>query len=296
MAEFFEDKYEDKYVEVNGLRLHYTDWGGSSKKPLLMVHGLNVQCHTWDPIADQLREEYRVYCLDLRGHGDSDWAQCARDTSSGRRNDGYPLETFVSDLHEVAKKLDIIPFDYVGHSLGVRNGIGLAGQYPDIVKHVALSDAAPEVSRNAALALRDRIGKTSGGGNVRGYKTEEEVRDHYAEEHPEWEPIFVDLHAHYQVRRNWAGRLVLKTDPDLYWITGAASLREVPHLWDMASKMTAPTLIMWGERSHLVDEELVDRMLKVMPNAKAAKFNTGHYIPRENSAEFVRVLREFLAI
>jgi pimeloyl-ACP methyl ester carboxylesterase len=48
---------------------------------LVLVHGLNVQLHTWDPLADQLAQDYRVICVDLRGHGDSGWA-----------TEGYHLE------------------------------------------------------------------------------------------------------------------------------------------------------------------------------------------------------------
>ena len=295
MADFFEDKFENKYVDVNGLRLHYTDWGGNSSKPLLMVHGFNVQLHTWDPIADMLRDEYHVYCLDLRGHGDSDWANCGR---GAQAIDGYPLQAFVSDIYEFQKKLNLAPFDYVGHSLGSRIGIGYAGAHPETLKHVALSDTGPEVSRAGAEAVRDRAagaGTASAPPTPRGFRTEEEVRDFYAQQHQSWRPIFIDLHARYQVRKNWADRLIFKADPDMFWITGSFSLREVPHLWDMASKITVPALVMWGETSNLLNEEIANRMIEVMPKGELARFKTGHYIPREEPEEFTRVLREFLA-
>ena len=104
MAQFFEDKYGDHFVEVNGLRLHYTDWGGD-KPPLMLMHGYNVQLHSWDPVADILRDDYRVICPDLRGHGDSDWSRA-----------GYNVRDFVSDLHGIVQSLDLGPFDFVGHS------------------------------------------------------------------------------------------------------------------------------------------------------------------------------------
>src|ERR1700730_5370671 len=115
----FEDEFRDGLLEVNGLRLHYTDWGERSLPAILLVHGLNVQCHTWDPIARPLSKDRRVICLDLRGHGDSDWAR-----------EGYPVQAFVKDIRELAEKLGIAPFDYVGHSLGARIGIAYGAEHP----------------------------------------------------------------------------------------------------------------------------------------------------------------------
>ena len=67
-------RYQDGWVAVDGLRVHYTEWGKPTAPPVLLLHGLNVQCHTWDPIAHKLAEEFHVYAMDLRGHGDTDWA------------------------------------------------------------------------------------------------------------------------------------------------------------------------------------------------------------------------------
>ena len=37
----------DRFVTVNGLRLHYLDWGGTGR-PLILVHGLDRHAHTFD--------------------------------------------------------------------------------------------------------------------------------------------------------------------------------------------------------------------------------------------------------
>lgn len=52
--------------------------------------------------------------------------------------------------------------------------------------------------------------------------------------------------------------------------------------------------IRWGKRSHLMDEELVGRMLIELPTAIVAKFDTGHSIPFEGPAEFTAQLMSFL--
>ncbi len=281
MPDFFEGKFTDHYVDINGVRLHYTDWGGNSDKPLLLVHGLGVQLHTWDPVADQLKNDYRVYCLDIRGHGDS-----------GAALDGYPLQAFVDDIYELAKRLNIIPFDFVGHSLGAIIAIDYAAQHGDTLKSVSLSDAGPAVTEDAKTGLPLFITKTS----LKHYfDTEEEVAAFYAKRHPEWQQIFRDLHTRYQVRKNWVGKYALKADTEIMWIAQHTIVDEEERLWKQAAKINVPALVMWGETSFLIDKPIVDRMMAVIPKAKLAQFKSGHYIPREVPDEFLRELRAFLS-
>jgi pimeloyl-ACP methyl ester carboxylesterase len=276
----FSSHYKDKFVKVNGLKLHYTDWGGKSDEYLVLIHGLNVQAHTWDPIADVLRNDYHVLALDLRGHGDSEWAK-----------DGYKVGTFVSDIYEFARKLDLPKFHFVGHSLGARIAIAYGGEHSDTLLSLTLSDTGPEVPRTGALQVRGRAEK---GQSIRGFRDEAHALEAIQELQPTWQPIFHQLHVKHQYRLNWANKLVAKADPDLFWITGSVSLPEVPYLWEMAHKISVPTLIMWGETSPLMNEELANRMLEAIPNSRLARFQTDHYIPRQVPEEFTSVLRAFL--
>ena len=60
----------DRYATVNGLRLHYLDWGGAGR-PLILVHGLDRHAHTFDHVAPHFRSRFRVIAVDMRGHGES---------------------------------------------------------------------------------------------------------------------------------------------------------------------------------------------------------------------------------
>ena len=46
----------DHNVEVNGLNIHYLDWGGPSNRNLLFVHGQGGNAHNWDHIARELHQ------------------------------------------------------------------------------------------------------------------------------------------------------------------------------------------------------------------------------------------------
>ncbi|HLY57466.1 MAG TPA: alpha/beta fold hydrolase, partial [Stellaceae bacterium] len=56
------------------LRLHYVDWGNPTAPPLVLVHGGRDHCRNWDWVASRLRRDWHVIAPDLRGHGDSQWA------------------------------------------------------------------------------------------------------------------------------------------------------------------------------------------------------------------------------
>jgi pimeloyl-ACP methyl ester carboxylesterase len=269
-----------KFAAVNRLQIHYLDWNSGGQRPVILIHGINVQAHTWEPIAEALARHRRVIAVDLRGHGDSEWAR-----------QGYALSSFVADLLALADHLGLATFDLVGHSLGARVALAAAGEFPDRVTRLVLSDTGPEVARGGAEFSRDIVASTS---NVRGFKTRDEVLEHYRRLHPDWQPVFLELHATHQVRANWAGRLVFKSDPELFWLTGSAGARENPYLWEICERIKAPVLIMWGTRSPFLDQRIADRMLHAMPSAELVRIDAGHYIPREVPTVFISVLSQFL--
>ena len=63
----------DRFVTVNGLRIHYLDWETSGKQPLILLHGIARLAHTFDHLAPHFSQSYHVIAVDMRGHGDSDW-------------------------------------------------------------------------------------------------------------------------------------------------------------------------------------------------------------------------------
>ena len=75
------------FTEVDGLRLHHLDWGGSGP-PVVCLHGLTGNAHAFDGLARSLAPGLRILCLDVRGRGDSEWGP----------PEGYQLPRYVADL------------------------------------------------------------------------------------------------------------------------------------------------------------------------------------------------------
>jgi esterase len=271
----------DHYVTVNGNHLHYLDWGGSAERVLLLVHGLTSNAHAWTPCIEDgyvSRKDYRILCLDQRGHGDSEHAR------------DYSVHSFASDLHEFAVALGLEGYDLAGHSLGARHAMAYAGDHWRSLRKLVLIDFGPQMARAGAVEVKSRVTE-----RPQGFSTMEKAIAFLKEAAPDRNEDDLRRTARYGFRLNFANRYVWKHDPELQWISGAFGVTEVPHLWKQVEKINCPTLIVRGETSNVLDQETVNRMLDVMPAATAVEIpGAGHAVPQDRPKEFWAAVNGFL--
>lgn len=105
------------------LRLHYADWGNAGAADMLLVHGVQDHCRSWDWFADHYADRYHVLAPDLRGHGDSEWV----------RGSSYHQLDYLYDLDQLVRQRELAPAIVVSHSMGGTLAALLAGVYPDAV-------------------------------------------------------------------------------------------------------------------------------------------------------------------
>ncbi|WP_227984202.1 alpha/beta fold hydrolase [Nocardia spumae] len=122
-------------VPLAGVQIAYRDSGIApvshpfSEVPVLLVHGMGGDGHTWDRFATALiRSGRRVIIPDLRGHGRSG------------RTATYPFDDFGADLLRLCERLELSTVDLVGHSLGGYACSWAAIERPELVRKLVLEE------------------------------------------------------------------------------------------------------------------------------------------------------------
>ncbi len=269
------------HVEANGLRLHYLDWGEGPSQNLFLLHGLSDSARTWDDFAKEASAGYRVVAVDLRGHGES-----------GHATDGYTLDKFAADVLAVARGLNVRTFHLVGHSLGALVGIHLAATQPRAVTRLALVDGGPGI--NVAPARQYLL---PGFSRPMGFATEDEAKAWLKQTYSA-EPEEVALRRfQYDMQKNWAGRWVLRQDPELWWFIGDEEgfRKRTDELWALLPQVQCPTLFLHGRQSRVASEEAAQRIVAALPKGRLVDIpGARHNIHSDQPALFKEALLGFL--
>ncbi len=119
---------EDRFAEVNGVRLHYLSAGKGD--PVILMHGYAETSRMWRPLMVELAKNHTVIAPDLRGFG-----------QSSKPTAGYEKKTMAQDIHALATSLGYQRASIVGHDIGLMVAYAYAAQYPTEVDRIALMDA-----------------------------------------------------------------------------------------------------------------------------------------------------------
>ncbi len=137
--------HDSASVAVNGITLHYLDWGGRGDA-LLFLAGMGNSAHIFDDLALRFTDRFRVLALTRRGHGQSD-----------RPEVGYDLPALVADIRQFLDVMGVARASLAGHSLAGDELTRFAGLHPERVDRLVYLDAALDRSGRAALDARDPL-------------------------------------------------------------------------------------------------------------------------------------------
>ncbi len=131
--------HAEHVATINGVRLHYLDWGGSGEG-LVFVTGYGAPAHVFDELAVRFTETFHVTAVTRRGRAPSDVPAS-----------GYDLDTLTSDLKGLIDSLRFARVHLVAHSLGGAEATRFAALYPDRVASVVYLDAALDAAAGEAV-------------------------------------------------------------------------------------------------------------------------------------------------
>ena len=118
-----------RFLEVNGVRLHYVERGSGAPVVLLHGNGSMIQDFESSGLIDLAAKNYRVIVFDRPGFGHSDRPRNVVWTPAAQ------AELIGSALH----RLDIPHAIVLGHSWGASVAVALALTYPNLVQGLVLA-------------------------------------------------------------------------------------------------------------------------------------------------------------
>lgn len=264
MAEF-EDRH---WTSEDGLRLHYRDYAGpEDKSPVICIPGLTRNARDFEILAPRLATQRRVLCLDLRGRGDSAYAN---DPGS------YVPQIYVADLETLLDQTGIAQFVAVGTSLGGLVTMLLAARAPDRLAGVVLNDVGPELSGVGLTRIAGYVGQG------RSFETWMHAARALEESQGAMFPDFAVSDWLTLAKRAMTlgsnGRIVFDYDMKIAEPFATPSNAAPPDLWPCWRALGGrPVLVLRGELSDILAPEVAARMLSEMPGADLITVpRTGH--------------------
>lgn len=259
---------QSRFVDANGIRLHFLEYGSGEKPTIVIVPGITSPAVTWEFVAEPLSRDHHVLTMDVRGRGLSDHPES-----------GFTLPDYARDVAESLDALDLKRTILLGHSMGARIVAAFGALYPGRAVGYIVADPPmtgpgrppyPTSEEDFIRSIRQaKAGATAD--DMRPYFptwTDEQLALR-----AEWLPT-CDVHAVAESHRNFH-----REDLFEYW-------RALP----------PPALFLYGSESPAVSAEAAAEVAAANPAAEVACVpGAGHMLPWDNLDGFLEPVRRFVA-
>jgi non-heme chloroperoxidase len=235
---------------ASGPRVHYAEQGDRGGKPIVLLPGYTDSWFSYSRVLPRLPPRYHAYALDQRGHGDSERPDCC-----------YAVEDFAADVVAFLDAVGVERASLVGHSASCLVARRVAEAHPERVARLvllgspqSLGDNQEELELQAAVrALQDP------------------VPVQFARE-------LQGAAAHVTLPEAFFEGLVAESLklPARVWraaLEGLFAFDDRADLW----RITAPTLLVWGEWDRWLPREEEEHLGAILPVARVVVYPaTGH--------------------
>lgn len=260
------------------------DVGGSVGEPtVVLLHGGGQTRYSWGRAAADLAQRgHHAISLDLRGHGESDWAADA----------DYSIDAFVADLDAVVATLERAPV-LIGASLGGATALVAAGEHRgEFAQALVLVDVVPRMEAEGVGHIRDFMRA-----NLHGFASVDEAADAVARYLPDRprpasnEGLMKNLRPHADGRLYWHWDPAFQTGPIRIQPDSMTARMEAA-----ARNIRVPTLLVRGKASNVVSDEGARRLLDLIPHAQYVDVEgAGHMVAGDRNDAFNEAIEDFLA-
>lgn len=240
--------------------------------PLFILHGVLGSSQNWKFSLRELENNFLVYRIDLRNHGNSFHHQ------------EMNYEVMVQDLYDLIKSENLEKVMLLGHSMGGKLAIQLAHDYPEFFSKLIVVDISPFYSDS----------------DFRGYLDEMiQIDLDQIESRKEVDKILSQSISEESIRQFLLTNLKRNKDGKLSWKSNLKVIhKEVQNLLKeikINSSLSIPTLFIKGEFSNYINEEKWDRIQQLFSQVQLEIVSKSNHWPHsQNPEEFLSIVERFL--
>ncbi|HWN03337.1 MAG TPA: alpha/beta hydrolase [Candidatus Dormibacteraeota bacterium] len=269
----------ERTAKVNGITLHYLDWGPADAPPVVLLHGITGHARVWDHLAARLVPGRRVLALDQRGHGDSDPAP----------DDDYRVGTMADDVAAFVGSLRIDRLALLGHSMGGRIAIKYAADHAARLERLVIVDIGPDINLAGLERVRDMMAQSP-----ERIESEDWAVEYIRRANPLQDLDMLRERVRHGLKRLPDGELTWKYAKGLRDMMREGR-RDAVDLWEPLPRIPCPTLVVRGAESDILSAEVAKKMTERLPDGRVVEIaGAGHTVPADRPEEFVRQIRAFL--
>lgn len=272
---------QSTFLIVNGLRMHYLDWGYPSALPVVCVHGYTSSAQAFAAPARHFQGRFHIIALDVRGHGESAWSP----------TEAYQYHDQISDLAGFVDQLGLEQFALIGTSMGGIIAMAYAGAHPERLLRLVINDIGPDAEVGSQritqmvgdrpeefASLEDAIAYRRLVSPITARRSDEDQRE-----------LALGV-----LRQQPDGRWVWKMDPAYIRqrVQQGPPLR--PALWPALQRIPCPTLVVWGRESDVLSEAQARRMVDILPQAELVAVPSVGHAPTLMEPVALAALERFL--
>lgn len=255
---------ESKFMELRGMRVHYTDEG--SGEVVVLIHGTAASLHTWQGWMPKLKESFRVIRVDMPAFG----------LTGPSPDHDYSIDNYVRFLEQFFAALKLKQLSLAGNSLGGQIAWHYAAAHPDDVNKLILIDSAGlprigEIPMPIQLARMPVIGKLG-----RYFTPRWLVRNSIREVYHDRSKVTPELVDRYFTMSLRAGNRQAFID---------RAMQLTNDTGDGLEKIKVPTLILWGRYDQWIPVEQAENFKKRLAAPQVIIYENAGHIPHEEIPE-----------
>jgi pimeloyl-ACP methyl ester carboxylesterase len=269
-----------QFLELDdGVRLHVRDEGPRDAPVIILAHGSNASLHTWEPWVGSLKARWRVISFDFPAHG----------LTGPSRSGVYDGAHYVAVVDQLAQALKIERFVLGGNSMGGYVAWRYALAHPQKVAGLVLVNAAGYPRDDGKPPLVFRLARAPGVGEALSLFTNKSMLEANLKD------VIVDdaLVTPQMVQRYYD--LLMRDGNRKATLARLRAPRDTPDAYQEIGRITAPTLILWGQKDPWIPVADGERFARDIKGSRLVVYpDVGHITHEETPKSSVGEVEAFL--